>query len=120
MIPSMVRRELTMDVEETAESRIQRQISENPVVIFTRPACCMCHVMKRLLCAVGVHPTVIQLDDSEIPALPPSADGGSSTPAVFIGGASIGGLESLVALHLSGLLVPKLLEIGALKDTGIS
>ncbi|KAJ1423430.1 Thioredoxin-like superfamily [Sesbania bispinosa] len=99
---------LSMDLDESTETRIQRLISEHPVIIFTRSSCCMCHVMKNLLSTIGVHPTVIELDDQEITALPPSA------PAAFIGGTCIGGLESLVALHVTGLLVPKLVEVGAL------
>ncbi|KAL6980036.1 Glutaredoxin-C6 [Sarracenia purpurea var. burkii] len=108
--------QLAIDVAETAETKIRRLISENPVVIFSRSSCCMCHVMKRLLSAIGVHPTAIELDDDEIPALPPSADGSAATPAVFIGGARVGGLESLVTLHLRGRLVPKLMEVGALSS----
>ncbi|XP_061351080.1 glutaredoxin-C6-like [Gastrolobium bilobum] len=116
---------LSIDVDESTESRIQRLISEHPVIIFTRSSCCMCHVMKKLLATIGVNPTVIELDDHEIPALPLDHDQQSPTttaaaalrnrtPAVFIGGACIGGLESLVALHVSGHLVPKLVEVGAL------
>ncbi|KAK7290982.1 hypothetical protein RIF29_05802 [Crotalaria pallida] len=118
---------LSIDVEESTEARIQRLISENPVIIFTRSSCCMCHVMKKLLANVGVNPTVIELDDHEIASLPindPDNDHQSTTttssalrsrtPAVFIGGSCIGGLESLVALHVSGHLVPKLVEVGAL------
>ncbi|QCD99140.1 glutaredoxin 3 [Vigna unguiculata] len=101
---------LSIDVEESTEARIQRLISEHPVIIFTRSSCCMCHVMKKLLATIGVNPTVIELDDHEITALPDA----TRTPAVFIGGASVGGLESLVALHVSGHLVPKLVQVGAL------
>ncbi|XP_047154068.1 glutaredoxin-C6-like isoform X1 [Vigna umbellata] len=101
---------LSIDVEESTEARIQRLISEHPVIIFTRSSCCMCHVMKKLLATIGVNPTVIELDDHEIAALPDA----TRTPAVFIGGASVGGLESLVALHVSGHLVPKLVQVGAL------
>ncbi|XP_038697031.1 glutaredoxin-C6-like [Tripterygium wilfordii] len=106
---------LSFDVAEPTETRIQRLISEHPVIIFARPACCMCHVMRNLLASIGVHPTVIELDDHEIAALPRPADGedGPSAPAVFIGGTCIGGLDSLFALHLSGHLVPKLVEVGA-------
>ncbi|MCD7460291.1 Glutaredoxin-C6 [Datura stramonium] len=99
--------------------RILRLISENPVVIFTRSACCMCHVMKRLLLsAVNVHPTVIQLEEEEIAALPGGggAEDAGETPVMFIGGTRVGGLESLVALHLSGRLVPKLVEVGAINN----
>lgn len=100
---------LSIDAEETAEAKIQRLIAEHPVIIFSRSSCCMCHVMRKLLATIGVHPTVIELDDDEISALPPPA-----APAVFIGGSCVGGLDSLFALHLSGDLVPKLVEVGAL------
>ncbi|KAJ4708215.1 Glutaredoxin [Melia azedarach] len=111
---------LSIDGEESTETKIQRLISEHPVIIFSRSSCCMCHVMRKLLATIGVHPTVIELDDHEISALPLSdhddADSPRSpaAPAVFIGGTCVGGLESLFALHLSGHLVPKLVEVGAL------
>ncbi|XP_057427057.1 glutaredoxin-C6-like [Lotus japonicus] len=118
---------LSIDVDESTESRIQRLISEHPVIIFTRSSCCMCHVMKKLLATIGVNPTVIEFDDAEIAALPLDVDDDlrsptsaaaallrSRSPAVFIGGACVGGLESLVALHVSGHLVPKLVQVGAL------
>ncbi|KAA3490497.1 glutaredoxin-C6-like [Gossypium australe] len=109
----------SIDEEEPTEARIRRLISEHPVIIFSRSSCCMCHVMKKLLATIGVHPTVIELDDHEIASLPPppahdSLSSRSPAPAVFIGGTCVGGLESLVALHLSGHLVRKLVEVGAL------
>ncbi|KAA0064504.1 glutaredoxin-C6 [Cucumis sativus] len=105
---------LSIDVAESADTRIRRLISEHPVIIFSRTSCCMCHVMKKLLATIGVHPTVIELEDDEIHALASFSSTTTATPAVFIGGAFLGGLESLVALHLSGHLVPKLVEVGAL------
>ncbi|KAL6005931.1 hypothetical protein ACLOJK_039976 [Asimina triloba] len=111
---------LSIDVAETPEQKIQRLVSENPIIIFSRSSCCMCHVMKQLLNTLGVHPTVIELDDdAEVRALKlhdsraTAAEGESGVPAVFIGGAHVGGLESLMALHLSGRLPPKLREAGA-------
>lgn len=102
---------LAIDVSESPEMRIHRLTSENPIVIFTRSSsCCMCHVMKQLLLKIGVHPTVIELEDDEMTAA------GENAPAVFIGGTRVGGFESLVGLHLSGHLVPKLIEIGALRS----
>ncbi|KZV51856.1 hypothetical protein F511_06899 [Dorcoceras hygrometricum] len=116
---------LAIDVAESTEMRIQRLISENPLIIFTRSSCCMCHVMRHLLSTIGVYPTVIELEEDEITALsrrdtssdeaedplpPPGA------PALYIGGVCVGGLESLVALHLSNNLVPKLVEVGALRN----
>ncbi|KAI3694263.1 hypothetical protein L1987_77227 [Smallanthus sonchifolius] len=109
---------LAIDISESTEMRIQRLITENPVIIFSRSACCMCHVMKRLLSSLGVHPTVIEMEEDEIGALSASqqegGEGETVAPAVFIGGERIGGLESLVGLHLSGHLVPKLVEVGIL------
>ncbi|WJZ87920.1 hypothetical protein VitviT2T_007265 [Vitis vinifera] len=72
-----------------------------------------------VICIVGgpysnddVHPTVIEVDDEEIGAFAAHSYDSTSTtpvaPAVFIGGTSLGGLESLVALHLSGHLIPRL------------
>ncbi|KAG8381805.1 hypothetical protein BUALT_Bualt05G0010900 [Buddleja alternifolia] len=105
---------LAIDVAESTEMRIRRLTSENPVVIFSRSSCYMCHVMKSLLSSIGVHPTVIELDEDEISS---AVFGGASvSPALYIGGACVGGLESLVALHLSNNLVPKLLEVGAMRS----
>ncbi|KAL8498984.1 hypothetical protein ACS0TY_022081 [Phlomoides rotata] len=104
---------LSIDVAESTETRIRRLTSENPVIIFSRSSCCMCLVMKRLLSTIGVHPTVIELEEDEIPALNTAA-GYSVSPALYVGGACVGGLESMVALHLSNSLVPMLVEVGAL------
>ncbi|XP_044463119.1 glutaredoxin-C6-like [Mangifera indica] len=119
--PSPPPTNLSIDGEESTETKIRRLISEHPVIIFSRSSCCMCHVMRKLLATIGVHPTVIELDDHEISALPlaSSHDNDDSprnpaSPAVFIGGTCVGGLDSLFALHLSGNLVPKLVEVGAL------
>ncbi|XP_009108817.1 glutaredoxin-C6 isoform X1 [Brassica rapa] len=113
---------LSIDEEESSEAKIRRLISEHPVIIFNRSSCCMCHVMKRLLSTIGVVPTVIELDDHEVSSLPMALEeeysGGGSVvvppPAIFIGREYVGGLESLVALHLSSHLVPKLVQVGAL------
>ncbi|KAK8660021.1 hypothetical protein V6N13_050957 [Hibiscus sabdariffa] len=112
---------LSIDEDEPTETRLRRMISEHPVIIFSRSSCCMCQVMKKLLDTIGVHPTVIELDDREMASLPlPPPPGqyslspGNPSPALFIGGSCIGGLETLMALHLSGHLVPKLVEVGAL------
>ncbi|GAV56956.1 Glutaredoxin domain-containing protein [Cephalotus follicularis] len=107
--------DLSIDAEESSDTRIRRLISEHPVIIFSRSSCCMCHVMKKLFSSLGVHPTIIELNDHEMAVLPshhvtcyPPA------PSLFIGGTCVGGLESLVALHLRGDLVPKLVGVGAL------
>lgn len=103
---------LSIDAAEPPEKRIERLITENPVVIFSRRSCCMCHVMKRLFVTVGAHPTVIELEEAEEEAA--AAGAGVGLPSVFIGGSPVGGLEGLMALHLGGVLVPRLKEVGAL------
>ncbi|KAL9226892.1 hypothetical protein vseg_002652 [Gypsophila vaccaria] len=100
---------LTLHVSESTEVRVQRLISENPAVIFSCPSCYMCHVMKSLLHSIGVHPTVIELEEHEIIAVP-----SGEAPVLFVGGACVGGLETLVGLHLSNRLVPLLINAGAL------
>ncbi|KAF0923394.1 hypothetical protein E2562_006298 [Oryza meyeriana var. granulata] len=94
---------LTFDLPggEPPAERIGRLVWESPVVIFTRRGCCMCHVMRRLLAAVSTHATVIELDEAAVPAL-------------LIGGAPVGSLDGLMGLHLSGRLVLRLREVGAL------
>ncbi|XP_078431281.1 glutaredoxin-C6-like [Wolffia australiana] len=108
---------LSIDAAETLETRIRRLIGENPIVIFSRSSCCMCHVMKRLLANLGVHPTVIELEEDEIDGAMATESlfvSGAVSPVVFIGGELVGGLESLMGLHLTGELVPKLAQVGAL------
>ncbi|XP_074588654.1 glutaredoxin-C7-like [Curcuma longa] len=101
--------------EESAEARVGRLIRENPVVIFSRQGCCMSHVMKRLLAAVGTHPTSIELEEAEEEAAAAVAAGSSGLPALFVSGVAVGGLEGLMGLHLRDLLVPMLWEAGALR-----
>lgn len=105
---------LTIDGGEAPETRMERLIRENPVVIFTRRGCCMCHVMKRLLATVGAHPTVIEVEGAEEEAAAALLLAAGGIPALFVGGAPVGGIEGLMGLHLSGRLVPRLREVGAL------
>jgi len=110
----------TVNVESPAD-KIRRLTTENAVLIFSMTSCCMCHVVKRLLCSLGVHPAVCELDEEEegaeidkiLRALVGSAQK-SSVPAVFIGGNLIGGLDRVMAMHIEGDLVPKLKEAKAL------
>ncbi|OVA09615.1 Glutaredoxin [Macleaya cordata] len=101
--------------------RIERLASENAVVIFSISNCCMCHAIKRLLCGMGVNPTVYELDEDPrgkdmekaLMRLMGSCSS-SALPVVFIGGKLIGAMDRVMASHINGTLVPLLKEAGAL------
>ncbi|PKU69668.1 Monothiol glutaredoxin-S5 [Dendrobium catenatum] len=82
---------------------ITKAVMENPVVVVGRRGCCLVHVVRRLLQGQGVNPTVCEVGDED-----------NELPAVFIGGRLVGGLDQLMAVHISGELVPILRNAGAL------
>ncbi|KAF3618540.1 Glutaredoxin-C8 [Capsicum chinense] len=101
------------------QEEIERMASRNAVVIFSKNTCCMCHAIKRLLCGMGVNPTVYELDDHNptwqhalFSLLGNSSS--SALPVVFIGGKLVGSMDSIMAAHINGTLVPLLKEAGAL------
>lgn len=97
-------------------------VSENAVIVFGRRGCCMSHVVKRLLLGHGVNPVVFEVDEDgeaavvdELSNITGEAkEGGLKFPVVFVGGKVFGGLERVMASHISGELVPILKEAGAL------
>ncbi|XP_009613036.1 glutaredoxin-C1-like [Nicotiana tomentosiformis] len=95
---------------------IQRMASRNAVVIFSNNTCCMCHAIKKLFCGMGVNPTVYELDENPSweQALMSLLGSSSSLPVVFIGGKLVGAMDSVMAAHINGTLVPLLKEAGAL------
>ncbi|XP_071724079.1 glutaredoxin-C1-like [Rutidosis leptorrhynchoides] len=108
---------------------VSQLVSGNAVVIFSVSSCCMCTVAKRLLFGLGVGPTIVELDHhpagSEIKdilfqLILPAAVATTTNhlvqpvPAVFVGGKFLGGIETLMACHINGTLVPLLKEAGAL------
>ncbi|KAI9120971.1 hypothetical protein K1719_008004 [Acacia pycnantha] len=102
-----------------AVERIERMASENAVVIFSISTCCMCHAMKRLLCGMGVNPTVHELDQDPSgkeleSALVRILGTPSVVPVVFVGGKLIGTMDRVMASHINGTLVPLLKQAGAL------
>ena len=111
---------------EMVYGRIGMVVSGNAVVVFTLRGCCMGHVVKQLLLGLGVGPTIFELDlydaDSrEIHDLLLHLAGNKGRqhqqpplPAVFIGGKFLGGVETVMACHINGTLVPLLKDAGAL------
>lgn len=91
----------------------------------------MCHVMMRLFLTLGVNPAAYEVDESEeselIRQLMSVVDLNQKIgnegedervtmmlPCVFLGGELFGGLEKMMATHISGELVPALKRAGAL------
>lgn len=101
-------------------SVVEEMASRNAVVIFSNNTCCMCHAIKRLLCGMGVNPTVYELDDynptwqQALFTLLANSSSSSDLPVVFIGGKLLGSMDTIMAAHINGTLVPLLKEAGAL------
>ncbi|CAO2814956.1 unnamed protein product [Amaranthus hypochondriacus] len=100
--------------------KVKAVVGGSAVVVFSSTECCMCHVAKRLLFSLGVGPTVVELDSDSISAADIQAvlyhlsGKQQSLPAIFVGGKLLGGIESLMASHINGSLVPLLKQAGAL------
>ncbi|KAL6609377.1 hypothetical protein ACP70R_039346 [Stipagrostis hirtigluma subsp. patula] len=92
---------------------VRRAVAESPVLVVGRRGCCLSHVVKRLLQGLGVNPAVHEVaGEAELAGV---VDGGDvALPAVFVGGKLLGGLDRLMAVHISGELVPILKDAGAL------
>ncbi|GJM93631.1 hypothetical protein PR202_ga10201 [Eleusine coracana subsp. coracana] len=93
-----------------AEEEVERAVAESPVLVVGRRGCCLSHVVKRLLQGLGVNPAVHEVADEAALAGVVAA----ALPAVFVGGKLLGGLDRLMAVHISGELVPILKKAGAL------
>jgi glutaredoxin 3 len=107
---------------------VARLASERAVVVFTASNCSMGDVVTSLLSSLGVNAAVHDLDrdprgmemERELARRLGGGGGGRGTtttptvPAVFVGGDLVGGTNRVMALHLSGELVPMLRKAGAL------
>ncbi|XP_019193602.1 PREDICTED: glutaredoxin-C9-like [Ipomoea nil] len=103
----------------------KNMVTESAVVVFGRRGCCMVHVVRRLLQVLGVNPVVSEIDEEvekevieELESIGGAGDRaekkGLQFPAVFIGGRLFGGLDRIMAAHISGELTPVLKQAGAL------
>ncbi|XP_044495253.1 glutaredoxin-C9-like [Mangifera indica] len=104
---------------------VEKMVLENAVVVIGRRGCCMNHVVRTLLLGHGVNPASLEVDEadeagvaddlSRIKGLKGETSGASiQFPAVFVGGKLFGGLDQVMATHISGELVPILKDAGAL------
>ncbi|KAL1562764.1 Glutaredoxin-C9 [Salvia divinorum] len=98
----------------------RRMVAESAVVVVGRRGCCMSHVAKRLLQGLGANPAVFEVDEkcedevlAELRAVHESA-GTAQLPVVFVGGRWLGGLDRIMASHITGELTPLLKQAGAL------
>nr|ACG45565.1 Grx_I1 - glutaredoxin subgroup III [Zea mays] len=105
------------DDDDGGRAEVGRAVAERPVLVVGRRGCCLSHVVKRLLQGLGVNPAVHEVaDESALAGLVPAGAGAAAgaLPAVFVGGRLLGGLDRLMAVHISGELVPILKKAGAL------
>ncbi|CAN1283872.1 GRXC9 [Linum perenne] len=93
---------------------VRKLVSENSIIVFGKRGCCMCHVVKRLLNGLGVNPTVYDVDEPDEGHVAKELSSDVQFPVVFVGGKVFGGLERVMATHISGELVPILKDAGAL------
>ncbi|KAL5701111.1 Monothiol glutaredoxin-S3 [Ranunculus cassubicifolius] len=97
---------------------VARLASQSAVVIFSKTSCCMCYSIKTLFQELRVHPSVYELDQDptgrEMERVLKTMGCKPSVPAVFIGGALIGGANEVMSLHLGSSLIPLLTRAGAL------
>ncbi|KAF0920518.1 hypothetical protein E2562_035541 [Oryza meyeriana var. granulata] len=102
--------------EEEEAAEVRRAVAESPVLVVGRRGCCLIHVVKRLLQGLGVNPAVHEVAGEAALKGIVTAHGGEAAalPAVFVGGKLLGGLDRLMAVHISGELVPILKKAGAL------
>ncbi|KAF6991949.1 hypothetical protein CFC21_008997 [Triticum aestivum] len=93
---------------------VRRAVAESPVLVMGRRGCCLSHVVTRLLQGLGVNPAVHEVADEAELAGAAGGEAVVALPAVFVGGRLLGGLDRLMAVHISGELVPILKDAGAL------
>ncbi|GJW25615.1 glutaredoxin-C9-like protein [Tanacetum coccineum] len=94
---------------------VTKLVTENAVMVFGQHGCCMCHVVRHLLLGLGVNPTISAVDEGDMAELRRmSGEEMVELPVVYIGGKLFGGMERLIATHVTGELVTVLKEAKAL------
>ena len=104
------------------DDAIEREVSENGVIMYSFTSCPFCKAAKSLLDSRGAKYTVVELD-----SIPDGAarrarlgriTGRTSVPSVFIGGVCVGGMNDgnpgLKPMDEAGVLDERLREAGAL------
>jgi len=96
---------------------IQKMITENPVMVFSKPSCPYCTMAKEVLDGTGVEYKVEEIDSrrdcDKLQDVFKQITGARTVPRVFIGGRCVGGGSDVSTLQREGRLVPLLKEFGA-------
>ncbi|PHT43518.1 Glutaredoxin-C9 [Capsicum baccatum] len=105
---------------------LKNVVKDNAVIIIGKRGCCMSHVVKRLLQCLGANPTIYEIQDEDENEVVDELEniirdkcdgkeaGKLQFPAVFVGGELFGGLDRIMAAHITGELTPVLKKAGAL------
>ncbi|CAL5191423.1 unnamed protein product [Lathyrus oleraceus] len=105
---------VTRTMEEDQMERIMRLATQSAVVIFNiGSTSCMCHAMKSLFSGMGVNAMVHELDQDPKPFMRLLGNS-TSLPVVFIGGKLVGSMDTVLAFHINGSLIPLLKHAGAI------
>ncbi|XP_059659514.1 monothiol glutaredoxin-S6-like [Cornus florida] len=94
---------------------LESLVGQNPVVIFSKSSCGICHSIQQLIRSFGANPTVYELDqhpdgkeiESKLGRKP-------SLPVVYIGQKLVGGAKDVTSLQVRGELVQELIRAGAI------
>ena len=110
--------DVIVDCDLTESGCVDKIVSENPVVIFSKSFCSYCHLAKEAMESEGVTPLVFELDEirdgREIQDTLNKMTGRRTVPNVFVGGKSIGGGSETSQLHKSGDLKRLLVKARAI------
>ena len=114
-------REFSMASKEDLINRIQKEMKEYPVLLYTKSTCPFSQRAKQLLKLANVSAHVIELDTRDdggpIQEALNTVTGHKTVPNITIWGEFIGGCDDLLRLYSSGALKEKLLKHSVPKFT---
>jgi len=96
---------------------VQKMITENPVMVFSKPSCPYCTMAKEVLDGTGVEYRVEEIDGrrdcDKLQDIFKQITGARTVPRVFVGGKCFGGGSDVSTLSSQGRLIPLMKEAGA-------
>ncbi|EFJ11259.1 hypothetical protein SELMODRAFT_126550 [Selaginella moellendorffii] len=103
----------------TTPQLIHTLIHQCPVLVICASSCCVSLVVRELFSKLGVCPTLFDIDTDcedgvEVERVLANLAGSKQPiPLIFVGGKLVGGLDRLMADHISGRLLRQLSEANA-------